>query len=66
MSFKNEDVATLLSHLSISNKGNELIANLSMTRAEASVLMRKNFGNSSPTASEKQPEDSKANLINGF
>jgi hypothetical protein len=66
MSLRNQDAATLLSHLEVSNKGNELSAILSMTRAEASILMRKNFGNLVPANQDKQPEVSDMNLMNGL
>jgi hypothetical protein len=66
MSLKNQDAATLLSHLEVSNQGNQLSARLKMSRAEASALMRKNFGNLTPSSSAKQPETTKMNLMYGF
>jgi hypothetical protein len=67
MSVRNQvDAATLLSHLQVSNQGNELAAVLSMSRAEASALMRKNFGSLIPASNNKQPEVSEKNLMNGL
>ena len=67
MSVRNQvDAATLLSHMQVTNKGNELAAILSMSRAEASALMRKNFGSLIPVSNNKQPEVSEKNLMNGF
>lgn len=43
MSLRNQDAAQILSHLTISNEQNQLIARLKMSRAEASALMQKNF-----------------------
>lgn len=56
MNFRNPDVATLLSHLKVTNEGNKLIAHLTMSRADASAMMRKNFSNSVQPVSEKQPD----------
>ncbi len=43
MSLRNQDAAQMLSHLTVSNEQNQLIARLKMSRAEASALMQKNF-----------------------
>ncbi|MEW6729854.1 MAG: hypothetical protein AB1489_00830 [Acidobacteriota bacterium] len=66
MSLRNQDAAALLSHLAVSHKGNQLIADLTMSRAEASVMMRKNFGNAVVPLPDKQPETINENLRNGL
>jgi hypothetical protein len=55
MSFKNKEAAELLAHMAISHEENLLIANLSMSRTEASAIMRKNFENFVPKT-DKLPE----------
>lgn len=56
MSLRNQDAAQMLSHLTVSNEQNQLIARLKMSRAEASALMQKNFNVQVTPATE--PSDS--------
>ncbi|MCS6884415.1 MAG: hypothetical protein RMM17_07430 [Acidobacteriota bacterium] len=43
MSLRNKDAAEILSHMSVFNTRNQLVAKLKMSRADASALMQKNF-----------------------
>lgn len=57
LSFKNPEAAQMLSHLTIATEGNQLIATMSMPRAEADSLMNKGFkGAAQP---EGQPTENK-------
>lgn len=62
MSFKNQDAATLLSHMEVFNQGTRLIADLTMSRADASAMMRKNFAKQAPVDPAKQPDAINRNL----
>ena len=68
LSFKNPEAAQMLSHLTIATEGNQLIATMSMPRAEADSLMNKGFKDvaqpeSQPTEN-KTPENSDAGIAN--
>ncbi|KAF0247538.1 MAG: hypothetical protein FD167_3059, partial [bacterium] len=54
LSFKNPEAAILFKHLQISNKDNELIADMSMPRDEADAMMHRNF---KKNESDLQPEE---------
>lgn len=53
LSFKNPEAAILFNHLQISNKDNELIADMTMPRDEADAMMHRNF-----QKDDSQPEES--------
>jgi len=48
LSFKNPEAAILFNHLQISNKNNELIADMTMSRDEADEMMHRNFKKNQP------------------
>lgn len=59
LSFKNPEAAILFNHLQISNKDNELIADMTMPRDEADKMMHRNFQKNEPqpqTPTENSPE----------
>ncbi len=58
LSFKNPEAAILFKHLQISNKDNELIADMTMPRDEADAMMHRNFKkNESDLQPEEKPSD---------
>lgn len=55
LSFKNPEALILFNHLQVSTQGNQLIADMTMSRAEADEMMHRNF-KSLPNTEEKAPE----------